>query len=222
MWIPADPQMSTHHKRDGERRQPAVTVTTLIFYPARQMSFFSRSLCFVSLFPWKKENPSVSIILQPAPNKCFHPPVDVPIDSERNRVRDVRPRTREADAWIFDRCVGATGDGGGGSRRQMNSKQIQFRFMQTHFGERSARPYSQPLRACCTSRVMVSPLEKGSRVRLELAGWWATRALMVLPPAGRPPPMGEGAAEKLISELIKASVMWQRGAGRIRRGVGLW
>lgn len=147
--------------------------------------------------------------------------VDVPIDSERNRVRDVRrrvvTRTREADAWISDRCVGATG---GRSRRQMNSKQIQFRFMQTHFGERSARPYSQPLRACCTSRVMVSPLEKGSMVRLELAGWWATRALMVLPPAGRLPPKGEGAAEKLISELIKASVMWQRGSTEGR--VGLW
>lgn len=91
----------------------------------------------------------------------------------------------------------------------------QFRFMQTHFGERSPRPYSQPLRSCCTSRVTISPLEKGSRVRLELAGWWATRAIMVLPPAGRPTPTGDGAAEKWISELIKASVAWQRVVGSL-------
>lgn len=49
IWIPADPQMSTHDKTDGKHRQPAVTVTTLIFYSAPQMSFFSHWLRFVSL-----------------------------------------------------------------------------------------------------------------------------------------------------------------------------
>lgn len=67
----------------------------------------------------------------------------------------------------------------------------------THRGALSARPYSHPFLGCWTSRVIVSPLEKGSRVRLELIGWWSVRALMTspLPP---PPelemlPWGDGA-----------------------------
>lgn len=148
--------------------------------------------------------------------------IDVPIDMGRNCVRNIK---RHSSTHIggrggscrlaSNRCVSSVGVSG---RRTTNSRQINSDLRQTHFGERSARPYSQPLRSCCASRVTISPLEKGSRVRLEPAGWWATRALMVLPPAaGRPTLTGEGSAEKiLISELIKAFRRVAKG------GLGLW
>ncbi|TNN46826.1 hypothetical protein EYF80_042976 [Liparis tanakae] len=55
---------------------------------------------------------------------------------------------------------------------------------------------SQPFRGCWTSTVMISPLLKGSMVGLDPPGWWATRALVVLPAGGRERlPWGDGAGE---------------------------
>lgn len=57
----------------------------------------------------------------------------------------------------------------------------------------SARPYSQPFFGCWTFTVIISPLEKGSRVGLEAPGWWATFALKDLPP---PPPPCDSPVER--------------------------
>lgn len=54
--------------------------------------------------------------------------------------------------------------------------------------------------------MIISPLVKGSKVGLEAAGWWATRALVDLP---LPPPPTESAAKR---EMLP----WGDGAGDMK------
>lgn len=92
----------------------------------------------------------------------------------------------------------------------------------THCEVLSARPYSQPFLGCCTSTVIISPLKKGSRVGLEPPGWWATRALMDLPPtvsAGEREmlPTGDGAGARTSERERRENSVLQHELADLRR-----